>query len=333
MSFKIAFDVMGSELGIAPAIKAARDFSRTFTDTEIILFGLEDEIKSLLKSPYEFKVVNCSEKIEISDNVLTAIRSKKDSSLIRAIEYVIENEADAIISAASTPHFVSLTFLKMKTIKENIKPSFMPWIPTIDGKGFIITDVGANKECSGLDLYNFAIMANEYSKNVLNVKEPRIYINNIGEEKNKGLAFHQEADILLSSNKNLNYLGFKEPKTLLDGGHDIIISDGYSGNLVLKTLEGTMRTMSNTIKSQLKKPKNILGAIFALPALKKVSKIFDYRNNAGAIVLGLKYIAVKTHGSADDIQYFSTLRMARDCIKNNLIGRTKDAFKNNKVSE
>jgi phosphate acyltransferase len=333
MSIRIAFDVMGSELGVKPAIESSRKFKKDYPDTEIILFGVEKEIQKFINPKDNFKIVDCSEYILASDNVLSVIRSKKDSSLIKAIESVIDNKADAIISAASTPHFVSCTFLKMKTIKDNIKPSFMPWIPTVDQKGFIMTDVGANKECSGLDLYNFALMANTYSKNVLKIDNPRIYINNIGEEKNKGKIYHQEADKLLSDNNSINYLGFKEPKNLLDGGHDIIICDGYSGNLVLKTLEGTMKTMSHTIRSQLKKPINILGALFALPALKKVSKIFDYRNNAGAIVLGLKHIAVKTHGSADEVQYYSTLRMARDCVINDIIGRIKDAFKDTDISE
>jgi len=162
-------------------------------------------------------------------------------------------------------------------------------------------------------------MANIYSQEVLKKVKPTIGILNIGTEENKGFAFQQEANILLKNNKELNYVGFIESRDIIEGIVDIVVCDGYTGNMVLKALEGSLLAINKLLKKEYKKPWNYLGALFSLGVIKKIKKNFDYKNNAGAFVIGLKKNIVKTHGNAKDQEWYSAIRMLYSAIKNNLV--------------
>ncbi len=323
---KLALDVMGFENKINEAVKAARDFVKSHDDVQIILFGNEELIKPLLKKPNEFEIVNCSEVVNMADSPLTALR-KPNSSMFQAIKYVVDNKADGVLSAGSTACYVLLVYSLIKTIPGIERPAFMPYVPTSNGKGLTLLDVGANKECTGKNLYQFALMGKIYCESIRGIKQPVIGVINIGSEKEKGFAFHHEADELLRNDKSINYKGFVETRELLNGVIDIAVCDGYTGNITLKSLEGGLKTVTNCLKTQYKKPWNWLGALFSLVAIKSLKKTFDYKNNAGALVIGLNKIAVKTHGSADYQQFYSSLEMLHKSINNNVINKIKESLK------
>ena len=320
---KIALDVMGFENKTSEAIDAARKFSAKFPGTKIILVGNEQDIKSCVSEKDNFEFVFTTEVINMSDTPITALR-KKSTSMLEAINLVKDNKADAVVSAGSTSCFVPLVQTTLGAIDQVNKFGFMPYIPTINKVGFNMIDVGANINVDGKDLYNFALMANEYARIVRKIPSPRIGVLNIGTEEHKGYEYHKQAHDLLKQNKNINYVGFVEPKGLLEGIVDVCVCDGYSGNICLKTMEGALKSVGHMLKDGYKKPWNWLGAAFSSPLILTLSKRFDYRNNAGAIVLGANGIAIKTHGSADAKQFYAALKVAYDCVNNQLLHNMKN---------
>lgn len=323
---KLALDVMGFENDPNEAIQAARDFVSNHNDVSVILFGNENIIKPKLLTPNEFEIVHCSDIIHMDDTPITALR-KNETSMYKAIKSAADGITDGVLSAGSTACYVLLVYGLIRTIPGINKPAFMPYVPTSNGKGLILLDVGANKECSGKDLYQFAQMAKIYCETIRGINNPKIGVINIGSEKEKGFAYHHEANNLLKADNSLNYVGFIETRELLNGIVDIAVCDGYTGNITLKASEGALKTVTNSLKVQYKKPWNWLGALFSIFAIKGVKKTFDYKNNAGALVIGLNKIAVKTHGNADYQQFYSSLSMLYRSVKNNVIDKIKENLK------
>jgi len=319
---KIALDVMGFENKLSEAIVAARKFTILNKGVKIVLVGNQDLIKQCLKPIDKFEIVHASNFISMDDTPITALR-KEDTSMQVAISLVKSKKVDAVVSAGSTSCFVPLVKTTLGSIDNVPKFGFMPFLPTTNKVGCNMLDVGANINVDGTDLYHFALMANEYARLVRKIPKPKIGVLNIGTERHKGYDYHREADDLLRANKNLNYVGFIEPKGLLDGNVDICVCDGFSGNICLKAMEGTLKTVGHILKRNYKKPWNWVGAAGSVPVIKTLTKTFDYRNHAGAIVLGANGIAIKTHGSADWKQFYSALKMAYDCINNNLLHNIK----------
>lgn len=315
---KLAFDTMGYENTLDHAIDAARDFSKKYSDVEFVLFGNKQEITKLLKPTDHFEIVDCTSYVKMTDLPIYALRNS-ESSMYKAIKYVADNKADGVLSAGSTACFVLLVYILIKTIPGIDRPGFMSHLPTLNGKGLTLLDVGANKDCNGKNLYQFALMGKIYCETIREIKNPTIGVINIGTEKEKGLAYHKEADKLISADKSMNYVGFVEPKTLLNDVVDLAVCDGYTGNITLKSLEGGLKTLTTALKNQYKKPWNWLGALFSLFAVKGIKKTFDYKNNAGALVIGLNKIVVKTHGSADYQQFMSSLELLHKAVKCNVV--------------
>lgn len=320
---KIALDVMGFENETIEAVNAARKFSKKYPGAKIILVGDQNKINPCLKQGDGFEIVHTDQFISMDDTPITALR-KRGTSMQEAISLVKNNKADAVVSAGSTSCFVPLVKTTLGSINNVDKFGFMPFIPTVDKVGFNMLDVGANINVSGQDLYNFALMANEYARLVRKIPSPKIGILNIGTEHHKGFPYHAEAYELLSKNDKLNFVGFVEPKGLLDHAVDVCLCDGFSGNICLKSLEGALKSVSHILKSGYKKPWNWLGAAFSGQIIYTLTKTFDYRNNAGAIVIGADGIAIKTHGSADEKQFYAALQMAHSCVENNLLHNIKN---------
>lgn len=245
-------DVMGFENDINESIKACRDFCKKNNDVKIILVGDKEKIQSKLKPSDNFEIVHAPEEIKMTDDPLS-IRKKTNSSMYKAIELVKENKADGVLSAGNTSCYVFLTFIILGKIPGVTKCGFMPYMPTINGRGVNFLDVGANKECDAIDLVNFAKMGSIYVEKVRNIKNPKVGILNIGTEDNKGLAYHIEANKILKEIKNINYIGFVESRELLEEKVDLIISDGFVGNIALKTLEGTFKTVMKSLLGTRKK--------------------------------------------------------------------------------
>ena len=319
---KIAVDVMGYENHISESIKACEKLVKKYLELEIILVGDEKQINENLENYSRISIVHAEDYVKQEDNVMLAVR-KKDSSMAKAIDLVINNQADAVVSAGSTASYVAMTYSKMGMIKNISKPAFMPSLPTTNEKPLLWMDVGANKTCDEKDLVNFAIMGSIACKCIFDIENPIVSLLNIGTEEYKGLDSIVEANQILKNDKRVNYLGYLESREILNGKSNVLISDGFTGNICLKALEGTFKTVANELKKGFKKPSGWLGGLFSLPVINKLKKTFDYRNNAGAIVMGVNHLAVKTHGSADEQQFYSTIELAIKCIKNNLVEKIK----------
>lgn len=244
---KIALDVMGFENDLSHAIKAARKFCKKNRGNKIVLVGNKDLIKPLLNEKDKFDIVHTEEYIHMDDTPITALR-KTNSSMKMALELVKKKKVHAAVSAGSTSCFVPLVQTTLGVIDNIPKFGFMPFIPTINRKGFNMIDVGANINVNGKDLYTYALMANEYARIVRKIAKPRIGLLNIGTEAHKGFAYHQEANQLLKNNKDINYIGFVEPKGLLDGVCDVCVCDGFSGNIALKAMEGSLKSVGKILK-------------------------------------------------------------------------------------
>lgn len=318
---RIVLDTMGYENELSHAIKAAIDFKTTHQDVEIVLVGNEEEIKPLLNN-HQFEIIHTTTFIDQKDTVISA-RRKTESSMHKGLNYLKENsDVDGMLTAGNTAVFVYNAYSIIGLLDHIKKPAFMPFVPTMDQVGMNILDVGASIQVDGEDLFNFAIMANAIAKN--RVENPKIGILNIGTEEHKGFSYHHDAHKLLL-NSSLNYKGFIEPKNIVEREVDVLVTDGFAGNIALKTMEGVALSLGNFLKKEYKKKRYFLAGLFSLPIFKKVKKIFDYRNNAGAFVLGTKKILVKTHGSADYLQFMSALRMLYESVQNNVLETiTKD---------
>ncbi len=319
---KIAVDVMGFENPVFEAVSACEKLVKKYSELEIILVGDESKILKSLKSKERIEIIDTKVFINQSDEVFTAIR-KKDSSMSLAIDQVVNKKADAVVSAGSTACYVALTYSKLGLIKNISKPAFTPLVPTAKGIPLVWSDVGANKVCDENDLVCFAKLASVASEVILDIKEPKVALLNIGTEEYKGLDFIVEANKILKNEKKINYIGYLESREILFGRTNVLVSDGFTGNIALKALEGTFKAVANQMKRDFKKPSGWLGALFSLNVVRKLKKTFDYKNNAGAIVLGLNGLAVKTHGSADEQQFISTIELTIKCIKDDLMGKIK----------
>lgn len=315
---KIAVDVMGFENEISEAIFACQSFVNFYQDVEIILVGDEVKIRPFLQqSNNRISILHTDQFISQDDSILN-LRTKTNSSMQLTANLLANKKVDGLLSAGNTAIFVFIMYSTIGMIDGINKLGFMPTIPTRNGKVFNMIDVGANIDVTPDDLVKFAIMGSIYAKQ-RTFSDPKIGILNIGTEHHKGRALERETAELIKTKTKLNYVGFVEPKNLLNYAADVIVTDGFSGNLVLKTMEGTAKTIGGFLKDEYKKPWNILGKITSVFALKKLKSTFDYKENAGAFVMGLKQICVKTHGSADKRQFSSSLRMLYNCIKNDVV--------------
>lgn len=321
---KIAIDMMGVETPLKQIIKATRKFVRDHKDVEITLVGDKSVISPLIKAN-EFAIVSTSEVVRMDDHPIDALR-KNQSSMYQAIQLVANHQVDGVLSGGSTACYITLTYLLLKPLIAGLKPGFMPFLPI--GKNQIISliDVGASINCEPQDLHRFAILANLYWQLVLNKQSPRIGLINIGSEKDKGFPLHSKTDDLLKADKNLNYIGYIEPKYILNNVTDIVLCDGYTGNILLKSTEGALTTFKQLLKSQYKKPWNYLGALFSIGVFSSIKKYLNYKDNAGAMVLGIKEPAVKVHGLADATQYYSGLRALYNMINSHFVAKAQKYF-------
>lgn len=328
---KIVVDIMGFENNISEAINACEEFLTLHEDLELVLVGDKQEIEKHLKNNSKLLVKHADEFVEQTDTVFS-LRTKRNSSMQIAANLLNENKVDGLLSAGNTSIFVFIMYSTIGTIEGIHKLGFMPCIPTAQkNKIFNMIDVGASIEVTANDLVKFAIMANIFAQQRVN--NPKVGVLNIGTEKHKGHPIHQEVNELLKTQSNMNYVGFVESRDLLNYVVDVVVTDAFSGNLVLKAYEGTFKTIASVLKEQYKKPKNFLAALFNLKILKNLKNTFDYKNNAGAIVLGLKKPCVKTHGSADKQQFLSSLRMLYDCIKFDTTNKIIDEIKKYEYKE
>jgi len=322
----IAFDMMGNDNGVRAGVEAVNEFVAKNLDYNFVLVGDIKEINKYTKETERIRIIDAKE-IDSKSGALAARKSKNSMSV--AINLVKEGKADAVISSGDSGSFLSMSTLNLKRIKGVKRPAFMPIVPSVvPGQRFLLMDVGANLETSSEMLVQWAKLGSAFSKANLKVNKPRVGIINIGTEDKKGHAFQQEANKILKKDRKINYVGFIESREILNDVVDVAIVDGYAGNMILKTLEGTVLSMLKLLKGKLmSKTKYKIGALISKGAFTAVKEQLDYRNVGAAWVIGLNGLAIKTHGSSDKKSYVGAFGQIRNAVESNALEELKKGFK------
>lgn len=298
----VAVDAMGGDNAPTEIVKGAIDAVNSCEDIKVILVGMEDVVNQEL-SKYEYnkdkiEVVNATEVIQTEEPPVNAIRRKKDSSIVVAMNLVKNNQADAFVSAGSSGAVLVGGQLIVGRIKGIERPPLAPLIPTKDGVALLI-DCGANVDARPSHLVQFAKMGSIYMENIVGIKNPRVAIVNIGAEEEKGNALVKETFPLLKNCPDINFIGSIEARDIPSGYADVIVSEAFVGNVILKLYEGVGNTLIAKIKEGLMSSlRTKIGALLIKPALKKTLKSFQTDEYGGAPLLGLNGLVVKTHGSS-----------------------------------
>ena len=296
---------MGGDIGPRITIPASILALENDPELSLILFGDSQQISPLLNNCSQsilerIQVQHCSSVIENNQGISYALRHSKGTSMRLALETVQRGEAQGCVSAGNTAALMGLSKILLQPLQGIARPALISLIPTIDGEKSVILDLGANIECSAENLYQFAIMGAIFAETRLNLVYPRIGLLNIGIEEIKGHQSIRDAANLLQKSTALNYVGFIEGDVLLNGKADVIVSDGFAGNVALKTLEGTVRNLLSLFKDKanLRFIKLILAWIFRFVFKQRLKRINPDEYN-GASLIGLKAAVVKSHGSAN----------------------------------
>lgn len=266
------------------------------------------------------KITHASDVITNNESPVEAVKSKKESSLVKAVD-TLKNDEDAmgIVSAGSTGAVLTAGFLKLGRIKGIKRPALAPAFPTVDGKQVLVIDCGANMDTDEYNLLQFAQMGNAYAKNILKVENPRIALLSVGVEDKKGNELTKKAFQLLKQT-NLNFVGNMEARDALSGKYDVIVCDGFAGNVLIKSIEGTAETLIKVMKrSFTKNLKSKVGALLLKDALRDVKGMLDYNAFGGSPFLGAKKLMIKSHGSSKASSICASIKQVLDFNENKLI--------------
>jgi len=295
---KIAIDAMGGDFGPEPIVKGTIEALKE-SKFEAILVGKKDEILSLLPKGYKDKVsiVEADDVIDMGDAATDALK-RKESSIYKAIELVREGKADGVVSAGHSGATMSLATLRLGRLKHVLRPALATLMPTKVGQRSILMDAGANVDCKPEHLHQFGIMGYYYAKDMLKIESPRVGLLANGEEDSKGNEVTKETFTMLKNEQG--FIGNVEGNNIFDGSCDVIICDGFIGNLVLKASEGVASTISFFIKEYIRKsPIAITGALLMRKVFKLLKKEIDYAEIGGAPLIGIKGCAIVSHGKSN----------------------------------
>ena len=337
---RIAVDAMGGDHAPQAIVEGILMAEKEFSDVEFLLYGDEKQINPLLGDKVNqtnIKVIHTDEKITSDDEPVRAIRSKKTASMVLAARAVKEGEADALFSAGNTGALLTAGLLIIGRIKGIDRPGLMPVLPVIgkDDQQFVFMDVGANADSKPENIHQFGILGSYYAKFVLGIENPRVALLNNGSEAGKGSELSKKAYELLEGDDSLHYIGNIEARELLTGDADVIVTDGFTGNAVLKTIEGTALSLMKLMKSSIMNgsAKTKIGGLMVKGALSEVKDIMDYSKHGGAVLFGLRAPVVKTHGSADKTAVFYTIKQIRKILSSSVIDDLVHHFEIQKENE
>lgn len=313
---RIAVDAMGGDFAPEEIVKGTLQAGAAFPHEELILVGQTTRIKQYLPSqlPENLSLWEAREVIAMDEHPAGAVRKKKDSSIVVGTRLVKEGKADAIVSAGSTGAQMAAALLGLGRIKGIERPAIVTVIPTLAG-GKLILDVGANPDAAPEHLLQYAMMGRIYAEKIMGMENPRVGLLNIGSEEGKGNELTQKAYPLLQK-APLNFTGNIEGRDVPYGRADVIVCEGFAGNVLLKTAEGLAGALFELIKEKITAtPIRKLGALAVKPGLKEIAKMMDYAEYGGAPLLGVNGISIICHGSSKEKAIYNAIRVARDCIK------------------
>lgn len=325
---RIAVDGMGGDFAPEPIVKGTLTALQKFENIEITLFGDEQKMAPFLKSHPRLKVVHTPFFLSMGEkDPIKQYRTNKELSMFKALQALKDNEVDAVVSAGPTQalvvggHFIVRRMPLMKRI------AIAPIIPSYDKRGRILLDSGANVDFKPEHLRDFAVFALVVAEKVLKRENPSVALINIGTEEGKGRELDVETFKLLKADPNINFYGNLEPKEVFTTEADVLLSDGFTGNIVMKSMEGTAKGLGMVLKREIKS--SLLGKIGALlmkKSLTNFKKSLDASEIGGALLMGLNGVVIKAHGSSNDYAFFNGIRQAKEMVEADVINKVSEAL-------
>ena len=322
---KILIDAMGGDLAPQAPVQGALEAAKLW-NVEVALVGREDAIRAAAKEagydelPAGVEIIHAPDVVEMHDDPANVCRRKKESSMVVGLRLLSEGQADAMISAGSTGALLSGATLIVKRVKGVRRAAMGPALPNKVGGKTVILDCGANAECTPEFLLQFAVIGSLFAKKHLGIANPRVGLLNNGTEDTKGTPLQKETYVLLQNAHSkgiVNFIGNIEGRDALQGGVDVVVCDGFSGNVLLKSIEGTAMFMGSLMKHKIFK-RNFLskiGYLLCKPGVDEVMKLMDYRETGGTQFLGIKKPVIKAHGSSDALAFRNAVKQAMDAAE------------------
>ncbi len=336
MSIKIAIDAMGGDYAPEEIVKGSVLGAREH-NVSVLLVGQVDKVKAELDkydiTGLDIEIVRADEVIEMCEAPGSAIRRKKGASIVVAVEQVAKGKAQALVAAGSTGAAMAASLFGLGRLPGIDRPAIALVLPTMD-KPVVLIDAGANSECEPENLYQFGIMGSAFSSKVVGVENPRVGIINIGGESGKGNTLAQDSYKLFTSRENstLNFIGNVEGREIFTGICDVVVCDGFVGNVTLKVTEGVAHMMIRQFKDQLYSSLLArIGAWIAKPALLKLRQKTDYNEYGGALLLGIKGTCVISHGSSKALAIKNAIRVAKESVEKDVNGKISRLYESNKL--
>lgn len=329
---RIVLDAMGSDsapaVDVAGAVRAARRFGQ-----EIILVGRQAEVEAELAkhdtSDLDISVVHAEDVIEMDEHPSLAVRNKPNSSMVVGMGLVREGRADAYVSAGNSGGTLAAALTgagRLGRIRGIRRPALSTIMPTVSGTTLLL-DIGANTDCRPEWLVQFAVMGSLYSERVLGVANPRVALLSNGEEDTKGNAAVQAAHQSLRQLPAIHFVGNVEGKDLTMGAADVVVADGFAGNVVIKTAEGVASMLLQLLRTHIKaSPITSVGGLLAKPAFRQVAKVLDYREYGGAPLLGVNGVVIIAHGRSDPLAIENAIRVAVDAVASRVVERIREGI-------
>lgn len=319
---KIAVDALGSDNRPVPDIEGAVDAAREY-GVEIALVGPESRIKTELSKfgnlPPTVSIIDATEEIQMNEHPAIAVKDKKNSTIVVGIEQVKQGLADAFVSMGNTGAVLAAAVLHLQRVRGILRPALSTVYPTPGGPTLLL-DVGANTDCKPEWLEQFATMGDIYARQVLEMPNPRIALLSNGEEESKGNQLVQEAHALLKQHGRINFIGNIEGKDIPTRAADVVVMDGFDGNIVVKLSEGLSKMLVDVIQSEIRSnPITSIGGALSLPAFNRVRKILDYAEYGGGALLGVNGIVIIGHGRSNAFAVKNAIRVAKQAVENRVL--------------
>lgn len=320
---RIAVDGNGGDFGLETTVLGSMMAIKKFPNIEITIYGDEDRIKELLTDSTRITVVHTKETISMGEkDPVHAIRHQKDASLCLAMKACKNGEADACVTSGPTQCVVVGAHLIIRRLPQMERVALCPFVPNLDGHPRLLLDVGANVELRKEHLGSLAIFASVVSKEILGVKEPKVGLLNIGSEPGKGREIDKEAYYYLKDLEGINFYGNVEPTEMVDCPADVVVTDGFTGNICMKSIEGTAKTMGKMLSSEIKSSLGgKIGYLFMRKNMKRFKDRMSTKKAGGAMIFGLSRPVVKAHGNSDAETFSNAIRLVKEMVETDIINK------------
>lgn len=324
---RIALDAMGGDYAPQELVNGAWEFVRAYPEHHVIMVGDRSKIREVLQGRElgeNLSIVHAPSVIEMGEHPAQAVRKKRDASVVVCADLVRNGDAQAMVSAGNTGAAMASSLLRIGRIRGIERPAIGSPMPTLEGP-CVVVDAGANADCRPKHLFQFAVMGSIYMEKVLGVPNPRIGLLNIGEESTKGNELVLGSYELLSKAENINFIGNIEGRDILMGKADVVVCDGFVGNVVLKFAEGMGQALFSLIKSEVTRDlKGKLGSLLVRGGLRRVKQQVDYTEYGGAPLLGIKGVSIISHGSSNAKAIRNALRVAMEAWSRNVVSTIEE---------